>query len=341
MALYQFLCGSAVMIILLSNGCHSQQQTACGLAPNNPRIMGGQNVAAGSWPWVASIQANGKHRCGGSLISDMWVLTAASCSFYNPLTMTVVLGLESMSGPNLNNVSKAIDKIIVHPMYNFFDNDNDMALLKLSSPVNFTDYIQPVCLASANSTFYTGVSSWVVGFGANSSGGPYADTLQEVRVSVVGNNECKCSKQYSPYITDTTICAVFRSGGNDSCQKGSYGAMMIKKGSVWVEIGIVSYGRRCATPNVPEVYTRVSQYVDWIKNHTGSSKPGFVDYMSSGVDSDLNFVCQPIPTPTQHPYPTTHYPHTTDDDSLFGSGERVISSLGLLLMSLYVLVGGI
>ena len=87
-----------------------------------------------------------------------------------PNNMTVVLGLESMSGPNLNNVSKAIDKIIVHPMYNFFDNDNDMALLKLLSPVNFTNYIQPVCLASANSTFYTGDSSWVVGFGTNSSG---------------------------------------------------------------------------------------------------------------------------------------------------------------------------
>ncbi|KAF3837357.1 hypothetical protein F7725_004821 [Dissostichus mawsoni] len=201
----------------------------------------------------------------------------------------VVLGLESKSGPNLNNVSKEIDKIIVHPLYNFIDdfnedNNNDMALLKLSSPVNFTDYIQPVCLASANSTFYTGVSSWV-----EDSGGP----------------------------------------------------MMIKKGSVWVQSGIVSFGKGCTLPNVPGVYVRVSQFEDWIKNHTGSSKPGFVDYMSSGVDSDLDFVCPSIPTPTQHPYPTTHHPHTTDDDSVFGSVERVISSLGLLLKSLYALVGGI
>ena len=87
----------------------------------------------------------------------------------------VVLGLESMSGSNLNNVSKAINKIIFHTWFNilnyyYWDNNNDIALLKLSSPVNFTDYIKPVCLASANSTFYTGDSSWVVGFGANSSG---------------------------------------------------------------------------------------------------------------------------------------------------------------------------
>ncbi|XP_034001445.1 transmembrane protease serine 9-like [Trematomus bernacchii] len=339
MALYQFLCGSAVMIILLSNGCHSQQQPACGRAPNNPRIVGGQNAAAGSWPWVASIQVNGRHHCGGSLISDMWVLTAAHCIVYRPNNMTVVLGLKSLSGPNLNNVSKAIDKIIVHPSFNIWNyyywynnNNNDMALLKLSSPVNFTNYIQPVCLASENSTFYTGDSSWVVGFGANSSGldGPLADTLQEVRVLVVGNNECTCAYPYKD-LTDN-ICAGFRSGGEGSCQGDSGGPMMIKKGSVWVQSGVVTIGRSCNLPNFPGVYGRVSQYKDWITNHTGSSKPGFVDSMSQGVDSDLDFVCPSNPTPTQHP-------HTTDDESLFGSGERVISSLGLLLMSLYALVG--
>ncbi|XP_033962108.1 serine protease 33-like isoform X1 [Pseudochaenichthys georgianus] len=333
MALYRFLCGSAVMIILLSNGSHSQQQPACGRAVNNPRIVEGQNAAAGSWPWVASIQAYGKHRCGGSLISDMWVLTAATCIMYYPENMTVVLGLESMSGPNLNKVSKAIDKIIVHPLSSSLNDYNDMALLKLSSPVNFTDYIQPVCLASANSTFYTGVNSWVLAFGDISSGGPNADTLQEVRVPVVGNKECKCAYPYYD-LTDNIICAGFRSGGNGSCEGDSGGPMMIEKGSVWVQSGVVSFAVGCALPDYLGVYVPVSQFEDWIKNHTGSSKPGFVDYMSSGVDSDLDFVC-----PTT--YPTTQHLYTTEDGSVFGSGERVISSLGLLLMSLYALVGGI
>lgn len=87
-----------------------------------------------------------------------------------PTNMTVVLGRESMKGQNLNEVSRVVDKIITHPAYDAFNYDNDMALLKLSSPVNFTHYIQPVCLASANSTFYTGDNNWVVGFGAISLG---------------------------------------------------------------------------------------------------------------------------------------------------------------------------
>ncbi|XP_034055547.1 prostasin-like [Gymnodraco acuticeps] len=347
MALYQFLCGSAVMIILLSNGCHSQKQPACGRAPNNPRMWGGQNATAGTWPWIASLQIDEDHSCGGSLISNMWVLTAAHCIPGYLTNMTVVLGRESMKGKNLNEVSRAVDKIITHPAYDALSDDNDMALLKLSSPVNFTDYIQPVCLASANSTFYTGDNNWVVGFGATSFGGPNADTLQEVRVPIVGNNECTCAY---PYLTDNMICAGLRAGGIDSCQRDSGGPMMIKTGSVWVQSGVVSFGERCALPDFPGVYAVVSNYEDWIKNHTGSSQPGFVDSMSSGVDTDLTFDCseittnteppKPYPT-TQHPYPTTHHPHTTDDGSVFGSGERVISSLGLLLMSLYALVGGI
>ncbi|XP_010781147.1 prostasin-like [Notothenia coriiceps] len=144
------------------------------------------------------------------------------------------------------------------------------------------------------------------------------------------------------------ICAGLRAGGKDSCQGDSGGPMMIKKGSVWIQSGVVSFGEGCAAPKFPGVYARVSQYEDWIKNHTGSSKPGFVDYMSQEVDSDLDFVCPTADPTTQYPYPTTQYPYattqhpqTTDDGSVFGSGERVISSLGLLLMSLYVLVGGI
>uniref|UniRef100_A0A8C2WSV1 Peptidase S1 domain-containing protein n=1 Tax=Cyclopterus lumpus TaxID=8103 RepID=A0A8C2WSV1_CYCLU len=355
MALYRFcLCASAVMMILLTGGCHSQQPV-CGQAPKNTRIVGGQNASSGSWPWLVSLNNGDGPFCGGSLIHNQWVLTAAHCVPGNELlTTTAYLGRLTQSGTNVNEVSTTLEDIICHPFYDSQTNENDICLLKLSAPVNFTDYIQPVCLASAGSTFHSGVSSWVTGFGntqADSISG--ADVLQEVNLPIVGNNECKCA--YSE-ITDNMICAGLREGGKDSCQGDSGGPLVTKKDSVWIQIGVVSFGEGCARPMTPGVYTRVSEYQDWITNITGSNEPGFVTYKSSGVDSDLNVICSTptatpnitmIPThtttPTTSPYPTSICP-TGKDGSIFGSGENVIhfshfTSICLLVMSLYVLVG--
>ncbi|XP_034413555.1 LOW QUALITY PROTEIN: serine protease 27-like [Cyclopterus lumpus] len=358
MGLYQFLCGPAVvMIILFSVGCHSQQPV-CGQAPKNPRIVGGQNASPGSWPWFVSLNKAGGPFCGGSLINDQWVLTAAHCVPGNELfNITTYLGRLTQSGPNVNLVSRKLKDIICHPSYDSQTNENDICLLKLLAPVDFTDYIQPVCLASAGSTFHSGVSSWVTGFGntqTDSISG--ADVLQEVNLPIVGNNECKCA--YSE-ITDNMICAGLREGGKDSCQGDSGGPLVTKNGFTWIQSGVVSFGEGCARPMTPGGYTRVSQYQDWITNITGSNEPGFVTYRSSGVDSDLNSTCSTNTTKTtmtpwaittkttMTPWATTTMTPTVKQvtiDSIFDSGEQLIRSshftpLCLLVISLFVLVG--
>uniref|UniRef100_A0A8C2WUH9 chymotrypsin n=1 Tax=Cyclopterus lumpus TaxID=8103 RepID=A0A8C2WUH9_CYCLU len=143
----------------------------CGQAPKNPRIVGGQNASPGSWPWFVSLNKAGGPFCGGSLINDQWVLTAAHCVPGNELfNITTYLGRLTQSGPNVNLVSRKLKDIICHPSYDSQTNENDICLLKLLAPVDFTDYIQPVCLASAGSTFHSGVSSWVTGFGNTQTG---------------------------------------------------------------------------------------------------------------------------------------------------------------------------
>uniref|UniRef100_A0A3Q4HZF1 Peptidase S1 domain-containing protein n=1 Tax=Neolamprologus brichardi TaxID=32507 RepID=A0A3Q4HZF1_NEOBR len=114
-------------------------------------------------------------------------------------------------GPNPNAVTVTLESIICHPDYNAATYENDMCLLQLSTPVNFTDYIQPVCLASAGSTFNSGTSSWVTGRGLT------PEILQEVNVPIVGNNQCRCELQKF-VITDNMICAGLQNGGKDSCQ---------------------------------------------------------------------------------------------------------------------------
>uniref|UniRef100_A0A8C9VHL0 Peptidase S1 domain-containing protein n=1 Tax=Scleropages formosus TaxID=113540 RepID=A0A8C9VHL0_SCLFO len=253
--------------------------SVCGQAPLNTRIVGGQNAAPGSWPWQVSMRYQGSHVCGGSLINNRWILSA-----------DVTMKRWSSQGTNPHAVYRAVRRIIVHPRYNGNTNNNDLALVQLSSTINFSDYIQPICLAAAGSTLYNGTETWVTGWGYIQSGGelslPPPGILQEVEVPVIGNGKCNCL--YGPgSITKNMLCAGLLAGGKDSCQGDSGGPLVVKQGSVWVQAGIVSFGNGCAEPKYPGVYTRVSQYQSWISSVITSNLPGFVTYFSSGRNRDV------------------------------------------------------
>uniref|UniRef100_A0A3P9LD91 Peptidase S1 domain-containing protein n=1 Tax=Oryzias latipes TaxID=8090 RepID=A0A3P9LD91_ORYLA len=254
----------------------------CGKPPLNTkvgsRIVGGQAAAAGAWPWQVRLDINGA-LCGGSLINNQWILSAAHC-FSSTSGVVVYLG-ETEINNSPNSVSRTVSRIIVHPNYNSPLNDNDVALLKLTSPVTFNDYISPVCLAAQGSDFPGGTTAWVTGFGTLSSGGQEVtcsapSTLQEVSVPVVNNTQCNSSYGI---ITSNMICAGLTEGGKDSCQGDSGGPLVTKNGTAWIQAGVVSFGNKCALPNFPGVYARVSEYQTWI----------------SSQDQTLCFVILPVP----------------------------------------------
>ncbi|KAL7860682.1 hypothetical protein AOLI_G00170310 [Acnodon oligacanthus] len=291
--------GLAFAVGFLAKGCHSQL-SVCGVAPLNTKIVGGQDASPGSWPWQVSLQTNSGHFCGGSLINSNWVLTAAHC-FGSIIAsqVTVYLGDQSLSnqGSNTNVVSRSVSQVIIHPNYTSSTNDNDLTLLKLSSSVTFTNYITPVCLAAAGSTFFNGTLTWVTGWGNTASGVslPSPKTLQEVQIPVVGNRKCNCLYGVGQ-ITDNMMCAGLLAGGKDSCQGDSGGPIVSKQSGVWVQAGIVSFGIGCAQANYPGVYSRVSQYQAWINQQITSNQPGFVTFTSTGTDGDLSVSCAGLPT---------------------------------------------
>ncbi|XDV11715.1 hypothetical protein PO909_000572, partial [Leuciscus waleckii] len=252
--------------------------TVCGRAPLNSRIVGGENAAAGAWPWQVSIHVIGfGHSCGGALITKDWVLSAAHCfERFNASYIEVYFGRLKQSGSNPNETSRTASRIISHPNFVHPNPDNDI----------------PVCLAAAGSVFSAGTESWVTGWGRLQSGGPFADVLQQVKIPIVNNSVCNNTfGGINVSITNDMMCAgLLHKGGKGSCQGDSGSPMASRKGSLWIQSGIMSSSVRCAIPKYPAVYTRVSQYQDWIKSYMSSNPPGFVEFNTKNFGSIPNLL---------------------------------------------------
>uniref|UniRef100_A0A3B3D656 Prostasin-like n=1 Tax=Oryzias melastigma TaxID=30732 RepID=A0A3B3D656_ORYME len=291
-----FTCGVLLLALTATGG--DAQIDVCGQAALNTkaesRIVGGQAAAAGSWPWQARLQIpvnGGTARCGGSLINNQWILSAAHC-FSSTSTTGVVVNLgETQINNSPNSVSRSVSQIIVHPNYNSQSQENDVSLLKLSSSVTFNNYISPICLAAAGSDFPGGTTAWVTGFGTLTEGGSVASTLQEVSVPIVSNSQCSAS--YSS-LTSNMICAGLTDGGKDSCQGDSGGPLVSKNDTRWVQAGVVSFGEGCAQANFPGVYARVSQYQSWISSQVDGTQPGFITFVSSSSISAAHFISMTV-----------------------------------------------
>ncbi|XP_069853441.1 trypsin-4 [Dipodomys merriami] len=221
---------------------------------DDDKIVGGYTCAPNSVPYQVSLNS-GYHFCGGSLINDQWVVSAAHC--YKS-RIQVRLGEHNINVQEGSEQIVSAAKAIRHPGYNSRNLDNDIMLIKLSSPVSLNSQVAPVALPSSCAPAGTQclISGWgnTLSFGVNNP-----DELQCLDAPLLSQSVCEAA--YPGKVTKNMVCAGFIEGGKDSCQ-GDSGGPVVCNGELQ---GIVSWGYGCALKDNPGVYTRVCNYVDWIQ----------------------------------------------------------------------------
>ncbi|NWT10118.1 TM11E protease, partial [Vireo altiloquus] len=236
------------------------------------RITGGQRAREGEWPWQASIQLDGTHRCGASIISNTWLVTAAHCfrGVRDPRRWTASFGI-LLRPPKQR---KLVRRIIVHERYSdlLLDHEYDVAVVELASAIEFTSDVHSVCLPEASHVFPDNASCFVTGWGAlENDGGCYSvNQLRQAEVRIISTEVCNRRQVYGGAITPGMLCAGYLEGQVDACQGDSGGPLVhANSRGIWYLVGIVSWGDECGKPNKPGVYTRVTYYRNWIQSKTG------------------------------------------------------------------------
>ncbi|XP_063981319.1 serine protease snake-like [Diachasmimorpha longicaudata] len=243
-----------------------------------PRISGGQETEEREFPHVVALgwfekHLNFFHRCGGSLISEKWILTAAHCAdnFLNKHGVAR-LGITSLSAIT-SGVIIGVVEIIRHPQYKHPELYGDIALMKLARAVVVSDAIRPACLHSKLDDVPK--MAWATGWGSSEFGDVQMhDTLRKTKLEIVDTLLCALGYKRTiaiPHgIAPSMICAGDPHGGwtRDTCNGDSGGPLQIfnVESGMHVIVGITSFGKLCGTPHFPGIYTRVAYYLQWIES---------------------------------------------------------------------------
>ncbi|XP_022900045.2 venom protease-like [Onthophagus taurus] len=245
----------------------------------DPLITGGEDAVPKEFPHMAILGYGNENstewKCGGTLISEQFVLTAAHCLYSSEFGDVKFVRLGDLDIYSTKDVADPqqykISKTIPYQEYTSTSHYHDIALLKLEKPVKFSDFVRPACIQTKYS--FENVTLKATGWGALSFGSDIHSFLQKVNLHVYAKKDCDVT--YKPAFNllrgiadDTQICAGSFVGGRDTCQGDSGGPLqrIIQSNPiVYKVVGIVSVGKYCGL--VPGLYTRVSAYVTWIEDN--------------------------------------------------------------------------
>ncbi|KYO34936.1 kallikrein-14-like [Alligator mississippiensis] len=223
---------------------------------NSTRVVNGRPCQPHTQPWQAALFTRGQLHCGGSLVSNQWVVTAGHC--YTSRLISIRLGEHNLKGVDWTEQLRLPCRLIRHPDYKPRSKDNDIMLVKLCRPVQINKNVQSLALAA--SCPVPGMVCQVSGWGTTTSPEvSYPNILQCANLTIIRPEVCHVI--YPNLFNQNIVCA---SGGKvDACQ-GDSGGPLVCNGKLQ---GIVSWGPQvCGDPNYPGVYTSVCRFKKWIED---------------------------------------------------------------------------
>ncbi|XP_041052134.1 coagulation factor IX-like [Carcharodon carcharias] len=242
-------------------------------ASDDTRIVGGEECPKGECPWQAMLLDVTKKKgfCGGTILNEKWVITAAHC-FHYPLSFQVVVGEHNVNEIEGTETYHEVEEVIKYPRYNASRSryDHDIALILLKTPIQFNAFTIPICLPEkhfAEKVLMTQDYGMVSGWGQLANMGSTAALLHKINIPYVERSACKDSSKYS--VTGNMFCAGNSDGNKDACKGDSGGPHTTNFKNTWFLTGIVSWGDGCAVSGRYGFYTRVSRYYGWIKQKIG------------------------------------------------------------------------
>jgi secreted trypsin-like serine protease len=243
-------------------------------------IVGGITAPAGKWPWQVALLSYDPRDplsnfaaqfCGGTLVDELFVVTAAHCvtepngRLTDKSRIEVLTGTQSLAKRS-GGVRRKVVQIVRHPSYNNNTADYDIAVIKLGSAATGIKTASLLTRAQESDLAKTGDLSFVTGWG-DLGNGRFPPDLQQVRVPIVSQHDCNDANSYAGQITSRMICAGLPAGGKDSCQGDSGGPLIVQdaQGRWQVLAGVVSWGEGCALRHFFGVYSRVAVLSAWVR----------------------------------------------------------------------------
>ncbi|CAH2102207.1 unnamed protein product [Euphydryas editha] len=242
------------------------------VASNLQRIVGGSVTTIDQYPFGVSLLyswtgiGNYIQECGGAIVNNRAILTAAHCLMGDPPNRW--RSRVGSTNANSGGVVHTTSRIIRHSGFNRRTVDNDVAIIQIVGTFSFNNNVRAGYIAGPNYNPTDNSPVWAIGWGRTTSGGTRSEQLRHVQIWIV--NQAVCRSRYgsiSRTVTDNMICSGHLDvGGRDTCQFDSGGPLLHNN----VIIGITSWGQGCGLPRFPGVSTRVSRYTTWIRTHSES-----------------------------------------------------------------------